>query len=91
MRVLLMTLLAPIILLLRGGSDGDTVSAAALTFSQGHSCEAKRTSAVVEVCIFNKVIILESNNDGASAAGNAEVKSKHLVLVAGRGQGCLLR
>ena len=44
MRVLLMTLLAPIILLLRGGSDGDTVSAAALTFSQGHSCEAKRAS-----------------------------------------------
>ena len=86
-----MTLLAPIILLLPGGSDGDSVSAAALTFSQGHSCEAKRTSAVVEVCIFNKVIILESNNDGASAAGNAEVKSKHLVLVAGRGQGCLLR
>ena len=45
---------------------------------------------VVEVCIFNKVIILESNNDGASAGGNAEVKSKHLVLLAALGR-CLLR
>ena len=41
----------------------------------------------MEVCIFNKVIILESNNDGASAGGNAEVKSKHLVLVAVAGAG----
>ena len=78
MRVLLMTLLMPISLW-RPVLVVATMSQRQLWHSQAN-IPVRRGELWPggEVCIFNKVIIPLSNNDGAGAEGDAEVKSQRL-------------